>query len=100
MRIALGIFLGITIFAIPTISTQAIYPFGGKIVAYVYEEECSDPVIIVVGPKPGIFEFELFTQWFTLPFPPLVGTWTIGTATHPGPCGDVILGGASAIPSP
>lgn len=101
MRIALGIFLGIVIVAIPTISTQAIvYPFGGKIVAvYTDPEACNDLIMIVVGARPGIFEFEATTIWYTLPYPPLVGAWTIGVADSPAPCSNIILGGSSALPS-
>ena len=97
MRIFLAIFLSIFIFAFPFTSAHAIYPFGGKIVALFVEEDCNDLIMIVVGPRPGIFELEASTIWYTLPYPPLIGAWTIGIAASPAPCSNVIMGGASAL---
>lgn len=97
LAIFIVVIFGIILFAAPVL-THAFFPFGGKIVAVYFDPEaCNDLVIVVAGIHGGIFELETITKWYTLPFPPLVGAWTLGLAASPAPCSDVLIGGSSQI---
>lgn len=98
MRGAAFILLTIVGAAFLAPAAEAIYPFGGKIAAVYFDEECNDLVLVVVGVRGGIFEYEASTIWYTLPAPPPAGVWTIGVADLPPPCSNILFGGASQLP--
>ncbi len=92
--LALLVFFGLLAFQ----PAFAIYPFGGKIVAF-YSSGlgfCGEhEEIVVVGPRGGVFALRGYTQWVA--GAPLPVAWVIGIADIPPPlCSTVLIAGSSA----